>query len=33
MEEVFKDDWRQTDSGAKEWKKERKEERKLAKAS
>jgi phosphatidylserine/phosphatidylglycerophosphate/cardiolipin synthase-like enzyme len=33
MEEVFADDWRQTDSGAKEWKKEKKEERKLAKAS
>jgi len=37
MEEVFTDDWRQTDSGAKERKKEKKAEkkevRKLAKAS
>jgi len=33
MEAVFKDDWAQTDTGAKEKKKEKKEERKLAKAS
>jgi phosphatidylserine/phosphatidylglycerophosphate/cardiolipin synthase-like enzyme len=33
MEDVFADDWRQTESGAKERKKEKKDERKLAKAS
>jgi len=33
MEEVFEDDWRQTEQGAKDRKKEKKEERKLAKAS